>query len=297
MVDVTAWRAYSAEHSLPPQRPLPDLPAVDRFVRRVVSSDLWNDLVPFPHQIYVTEAPYEAHESWLERDRSFEYRSATLAVHPDKRWTLNLLHELAHGASPRYRYVPDSSGHEWPPHLELHPHGGLWASTYLRLVRDFAPTCHSQLREAYEHYEVMLVDDDTLLDAVRESRRAERELTEWDASVTGDARAWSYQAIRLQQDDPSRSLQPSLANLIVTGAFRAGDPDRSVNRMFDPIADMSTVSSIARRTTLEQSAGTTASRASMPLRRAARPRGLPALPSRRSSCSTSTPSSSGPSSD
>lgn len=187
MVDVTAWRAYSAEHSLSPQRPLPDLPAVDRFVRRVVSSDLWNDLVPFPHQIYVTEAPYEAHESWLERDRSFEYRSATLAVHPDMRWTLNLLHELAHGASPRYRYVPDSSGHEWPPHLELHPHGGLWASTYLRLVRDFAPTCHSQLREAYEHYEVMLVDDDTLLDAVRESRRAERELTEWDASVTGDA--------------------------------------------------------------------------------------------------------------
>ena len=236
MVDVIAWRAYSAEHSLPPQAPLHDFSAVERFVDHVVTSSLWQELVQFPHKITVTEAPYEAHESWLERNRPFEYTTATLAVHPEMRWTLNLLHELAHGASPRYRYRPAQPGKEWPAHQEIHPHGEKWASTYLRLVREFAPDWHPQLREAYKHYRVALVDDDTLAKAIAESRRAEHELTQWDATAEGDLRTWGHMAIRLQQESPTRTLQRSFSQVLVGGAFRFGAPGRSEKRLFDPVA-------------------------------------------------------------
>jgi hypothetical protein len=240
VVDVTSGRAYSAEHSLKPQRPLRDMNAVNTFVGEVVASDLWRAFVPYDHQVHVVTAPRCAHESWFERDRPFEFQTGTLAVHPGMRWTLNLLHELSHGAAPKYGYVNQSSEtsvRTWPPHLERHRHGGLWASTLLRFVRDFAPEWHQQLRVAYEHYEVQLLADDALLAAVLESHRAEAELAAWDASVTGDERSWGRYGIQRQQEEPSQNLQPALGTLIVNRAFQFGEGNRSVDRLFTPLAD------------------------------------------------------------
>lgn len=98
VVDLTAWRAYSAEHSLPVQPRLGGKREVQQLVDEVVSSTMWHELVDRPHQLKVVVAPFGSHESWLERNRGYLWSEATLAVHRDMRWSLNVLHELAHGA-------------------------------------------------------------------------------------------------------------------------------------------------------------------------------------------------------
>lgn len=241
MVDVTAWRAYSAEHSLPEHAHFPDFATAKDFAEVVVSSPLWSDLVRHDHEVRVIEAPFEAHESWLERERSFLWRRADLAIHPDMRWELNLLHELAHGAAPHYRYVPGRQGHEWPAHRELHPHGELWVATFLRLVDEFQPGWGSELRDAYRHYGVLLRDDAALDAALEESRRAEEELAAWERGTSDrDQRLWGLMMIDHQQDSTTVtwSRRPSVAQILIDQLRGLGDPRRSVDALFDPVIDM-----------------------------------------------------------
>ncbi len=230
MVDVTTWRAYAAEHSLRPQRAFRTFNAARDFALQVTSSSLWRNLVDHPHTLEVVRAPYRAHQSWFERDRRFRFTRASLAIHPKMRHPLNLLHELAHGAAPNYRYVTGRSDSLVPSHAGLHPHGSLWASTFVQLAAEFAADQRQALVDAYTHYGVPIVDDDQLAAAVAESRRAEHEIEAWDDALAADARPLLRSILDNVRDpaEPfvtSADLSEALTRLMIqTTGWKAGDP-------------------------------------------------------------------------
>lgn len=175
--DLLSWRVWSAEHALPSDVPLRTSNDVDDLVATVTTSRVWADLAVFPHHVDVEHLRGAVGRSWYYRRRLWAPTTATIGLNPRMWWSLNILHELSHGAAPRFRYV-DGPTPAWLRHQECHAHGPEWASTFLRLVSQFEPALAGPLQEAYEHYDVALLDDDGFTRARSSSHAAELELAQ-----------------------------------------------------------------------------------------------------------------------
>lgn len=173
--------AYLAEQSIPVAPILGSFDEAVNFARRVIGSPLWNSYVGEGQRVSILSAPVEGRESYFERNRPYVWTSGKLGIHPEMLWPLNILHELAHGAAPHYRYVAGACERTgMPKHLHRHPHGPIWRAVLLQFAELFAPENAADLSIAYRAHGLEVSSSGELDEARAESARAEEEMVAWE---------------------------------------------------------------------------------------------------------------------
>lgn len=205
----------------------------------------------FPHPVVVEHLPHDVGRSWYYRHRLWAPTDGTIGLNPNMWWSLNILHELSHGAAPRFRFV-DGETRASLRHQECHAHGPEWASTFHRVVTQHEPSLAAPLREAFDHYGVALLDDAQFAAAQTFSRRAGLELADEIPEPGRSHALWIKQAEVTQRwemigadlgflldslvdgDDGARRWQP-LADKISTVLPCTADDIRDLERAGSPL--------------------------------------------------------------
>lgn len=113
-------------------------------------------------------------ESHVLPDRRCRPTRWTISMHPQMLNELVVLHELAHCLAPRHAQLRAKWRLPYAHVAQLPAHGPGFAAAMSELVDEFASGAdRDELRSAYRHYEVGVLDPASYRQAISESLRSE----------------------------------------------------------------------------------------------------------------------------
>jgi hypothetical protein len=194
-LDTTQWRVYSAEESVDAGEPFGAFEEARTFLWWVQSTRWWAEAFPNAPRIELEEA------GAFERDGGTIYSYAQrLSDDQDSAWRISLhrsmlsplvlLHEIAHCVKPRSFGNMESIRRGHPYLGRHHAHGDMFAGAYAALAERYGMGIGSELREAFEHFEVPVASLDDVMQARIDSHLVENEfakmMKETEAELAAD---------------------------------------------------------------------------------------------------------------
>ncbi len=173
--DLTQWRVYSAEQSLPAGQEFESAEEAQTYLWWVQSTAWWKTTFP--------DAPKITFESGGDRDpmnlvsfaQHHDAMNSTVSLHPRMMNAVVLLHEVAHCLAPRsfgdIRAIRRGKLVRYPHHH----HGPYFRATFCALAERYKIGVDTQeLRRAYDHFELDTPDLEALIEARAHSVEVDR---------------------------------------------------------------------------------------------------------------------------
>jgi hypothetical protein len=181
-LDLTMWRVYSAEQSLPAGQIFDSVEDAQTYLWWVQSSKWWKTTFPDAPHITV-EIKGDGDRSGI---RSYAHRissgEAVVSLHPRMMHSLVLLHEVAHCIAPRSYGDIKKIRKGYVANGYHHDHGEYFRSAFSALADRFKLGVDSdELRQAYAHFELETPGLDELLAAREHSSAVDKAVAEmWE---------------------------------------------------------------------------------------------------------------------
>lgn len=179
-IDLTQWRVYSAEQSLPPGQEFESLEEASTYLWWVQSTKWWKTTFPDAPPITVAMGGNSNGSGEIQ-----SYARATaderweISLHPRMMSAIVLLHEVAHCVAPRKHGNVTQIRRERLSYGNHHHHGPYFRTAFASLAERYKIGVDPQeLRRAYEHFELEIPDLAALVEARRHSAEVEFEVAE-----------------------------------------------------------------------------------------------------------------------
>ncbi|HWU32213.1 MAG TPA: hypothetical protein VN108_05020, partial [Marmoricola sp.] len=179
-IDLTQWRVYSAEQSLPPGQEFESLEEASTYLWWVQSTKWWKTVFPDAPRITVrlggnTNGTGEL-QSYARAIADDEWE---ISLHTRMMNAIVLLHEVAHCIAPRKRGDIAQLRRDRLSYGSHHHHGPYFRSAFASLAERYKVGVDPhELRRAYEHFELDTPDLDDLMAARAHSSEVELAVAE-----------------------------------------------------------------------------------------------------------------------
>ncbi|MFT4470514.1 hypothetical protein ACMX2H_11475 [Arthrobacter sulfonylureivorans] len=177
--DSQQWAVYAAEQSIKPGRQFGDTGEVQQFIDDILASRAWQERFPRMKKVEVSgRKGVDDHPLVGRRTYSYggprgrmPYAEGMISLHENMGFETVVLHELAHCVSPQF--VGDPSGVKKGAlgfNSPQHGHGPYFRASFSWLCEHFGSDgTHSELWDAYRHYQVPAAPVDELWKALEQS--------------------------------------------------------------------------------------------------------------------------------
>lgn len=173
-LDLTMWRVYSAEQSLPEGEKFESLDDAQTYLWWVLSTRWWKFTFPDAPHITLELGGDGDIENRASYARSVTDTRSVISLHPNMMNAIVLLHEVAHCVAPR-SYGDIRKINQGKVVLNRHhPHGDMFRAAFCALAERYKIGVDpEELRRAYAHFELDVPDLDALQVARTHSVEAE----------------------------------------------------------------------------------------------------------------------------
>lgn len=213
--DLTQWRVYSAEQSVPAGEQFETIDEAQTFVWWVQSTPWWSATFPDAPRIRIELGGNSNRHGDIQ---SYAHETAanewTVSLHPRMMNALVVLHEVAHCVAPRHhgnvkkisRGVLDLRDH--------HAHGEYFRAALATLAERFKIGVDpGDLRRAYTHFELETADLDALIKARQHSAEVEQAWAEtWNRYQQKWAEDPKLNALREKRAEAAREAGDDAGN-------------------------------------------------------------------------------------
>lgn len=179
-MDVSTWRVYSAEQSIPGGTSCRSIDATRSLVNEVTGSSWWCEHFSDIGKVDVVESHDSAGTvGWARANGSMTGDGYTVGLDLEHARELVVLHELAHVAAPVWNPSEYRRGRRLVEPTRAPSHGPGFTRAMIELVERFATSDErNELADAYRHFEVPSMSFVELCDAREDSHVTAERLVE-----------------------------------------------------------------------------------------------------------------------
>lgn len=212
-VDLTQWRVYSAEQSLPPGQQFDSLEEASTYLWWVQSTRWWKTTFPDAPRITVRLGGNANGSGEIQSyARAVADDEWEISLHPRMMNAIVLLHEVAHCIAPRMQGNITQIRRDRLSYGNHHHHGPYFRGAFASLAQRYKIGVDPhELRRAYEHFELDLPDLEALVTARAHSAEVEFAVAEmWRRSDEH----WAEDAERAARrtETPAGDVEPTAAD-------------------------------------------------------------------------------------
>ncbi|MBU1250244.1 MAG: hypothetical protein KJ659_12730 [Actinobacteria bacterium] len=248
VVDLTQWRVYSAEQSLPEGQRFESIDEAQTYLWWVQSTAWWKTTFPDAPEIALElggDSNPSTHASFAQHH---DAEHSTISLHPRMMNAVVLLHEVAHCLAPR-AWGDVAAIRKGKIVIEYHHrHGPYFRAAFAALAERYKIGVDpSELRRAYDHFELETPDLQALIEARAHSVEVEktnaemweRHNREWEES--GKRAEWEAKAARSREErgedpDPPRRIPRWPWGFWIHSGRRANRPLTSQRRLAELVS-------------------------------------------------------------
>ncbi|MFB2586967.1 hypothetical protein [Herbiconiux liukaitaii] len=224
-IDLTQWRVYSAEQSLPIGQEFADINEASTYLWWVQSTQWWKATFPDAPTVDVVCGGESNRTEQASFARAAGEGRWQISLHPRMMNSIVLLHEVAHCLAPRQYGDIKRIERGKIDGGRYHPHGEHFRGTFAALAERYKIGVDPQeLRRAYEHFEL----DTASIEAVVEARAHSADVERAQAEIWArHEREWKNDPRRIEMEERAAKAQREHeAELDQEGASQPARPER-----------------------------------------------------------------------